>query len=56
VPARLAHEQQPQVVALGLEAELALEHRVARQDADAAGDDPRRHPLGVGLDGVQDAT
>ena len=36
--------------------QLALEHRRAGQDADAAGDDARRHPLGVGVDGLEDAT
>ena len=36
VPARLAHQQEPQVVALGLEAQLALEHRRARERPDAA--------------------
>ena len=51
VAARLAHEQQAQVVALGLEAQLALEHRRPGQRPDAAGDDARRHALGVGVDG-----
>ena len=36
---------------LGLEVELALQHRRARDRADAAGDDARRHPLRVGVDG-----
>ena len=36
VPARLAHQQQPQVVQLGLEVQLALEHRGAGDRADAA--------------------
>ena len=53
VPARLAHQQQAQVVALGLEAQLALEHRRAGQRPDPAGDDPRRHALGVRVDGGQ---
>ena len=33
-----------------LEVELALQHRRARDGADAAGDDARRHPLRVGVD------
>ena len=55
VAARLAHQQPPQVVALGLEVQLALEHRGAGERADAAGDDPGRHALGVGVDGGEDA-
>ena len=50
VPARLAHQQEPQVVQLGLEVQLALEHRRARDRRDAADDDARRHPLRVGVD------
>ena len=50
VAARLLHEQQPQVVALGLEAQLALEHGVAGQRGHSAGDHAGRHSLGVGVD------
>jgi hypothetical protein len=55
VPARLAHQQQPEIVELMLEVQLALEHRRARDPADAAGDDPRRHALRVGVDRVEGA-
>ena len=55
VAARLAHQQPPQVVALGLEVQLAVEHRGAGERADPAGDDPGRHALRVGVDGGEDA-
>ena len=50
VAARLAHQQQPQVVAVCLEPQLALEHRRARQRRHAAGDDARWHALRVRVD------
>ena len=51
VAARLAHQQQPQVVHVRHEVQLALEHRRAGDRADAAGDDARRHALRVRVDG-----
>ena len=54
VSARLVHQQLPDPVVLTLEPQLALEHRRAREDADAAGDHPRRHALRVGVDGMKD--
>ena len=50
VPARLAHQQQPQVVQLAREVVAPLEHRRARDRRDAADDDARRHPLRVRVD------
>src|SRR5215207_2091072 len=50
---RLAHEQEPQVVHLGLEVQLALEHRRARDRLDAGRHDARRHPLRVRVDGLE---
>ena len=51
VPARLVHQEQPQVVQVLHEVQPPLVHGGARDDADAAGDDARRHPLGVRVDG-----
>ncbi len=53
VPAGLVHQQRAQVVTVTLEVGLALEHRRARQRADPTGDHTGRHPLGVGVDGVE---
>jgi hypothetical protein len=50
VPARLLHEQEPQVVHVRLEVELALEHRRARDGVHPGRDHARRHPLRVGVD------
>ena len=54
VPPRLVHQQRPQVVEVLDEVRPALGHRVAGDHADAAGDDPGRHALGVRVDGVED--
>ncbi len=54
VAARLVHQQRAQLVAVVEEPLPALEHRRAREHADAAGDHPGRHPLGVRVDGMED--
>ncbi len=53
VAARLVHQQRAQVVHLGHEVLPPLGHGGAGDDADAAGDDPGRHALGVGVDRVE---
>ena len=53
VPARLVHQHGAQVVHVLQEVRAPLGHRRAGDHADAAGDDPGRHALGVRVDRVQ---
>ncbi len=55
VPARLRHEQEPQVVEVLDEVQAALVHGGAGDHAEAARDDAGRHALRVRVDGVEDA-